>query len=122
MSHRVQLKNDIIYQHADEGGLTIEKLKEDLEELLKIQELLKKEKKPFYMLYDGSNVGKVSSAVRAQALYNMSCLDYKRVAIIGVPSVFLNQLAKFIIMGMGKQKKIKIFKLKYEAENWLRNG
>lgn len=122
MSSRVNFKDGIIYQHADKGGLTVDTLKEDLDELLIIQEKLRKQNSPLYMLYDGSNVKKANSEVRAQALYNMSNLDYKRVAVIGIKSVFLNQMAKFIIMGMGKYKKIKIFTSKEKAENWLRNG
>jgi len=122
MSERVELRNGIIYQHADKIGLTVELLKEDLEALLIIQKELKKQNLPFLMLYDGSNVKKADSAVRAQALYNMSNLDYKRVAVIGLKSVFINQMAKFIIFGMRKQRKIKIFTSKDEAEIWLKNG
>ncbi len=122
MSTRVILKDGIIYQHADEKGLSVDSLKEDLNELLSIQKDLERKKLPIYLLYDGSNVEKADSAVRAQAMYNMSSLNYKRAAIIGIKSVFLHQMAKFIILGMGKNKKIKIFKSKASAEKWLRSG
>lgn len=122
MSSRVVLKNGIIYQHADKGGLTVDSLNEDLIELLAIQKELEKQKLPIYLLYDGTNIKKVNSVVRTQALENMSQLNYSRVAVIGIKSVFLNQMAKLIIFGMGKNTKIKIFKSKDAAEKWLKSG
>ena len=122
MSSRVHFQNGIIYQHAHRDGLSVETLKEDLVELLKIQKELEKEKAPFVMLYDATNARTADSEIRAQALHNMSCLNYTRVAVFGIRSIFLNQMAKLIIMGMGKGKKIKIFDSKEKAENWLKNG
>ena|SRR5688572_12283294 len=120
MSDRVQLRNGIIYQEASEKGITIESLKQDLERLLEIQAELKKQKAPFYLLYNAGNTRTADSGVRAQAIYNMSRLQYNRVAVFGIKSIYLKQMAKFIIMGLGKQKKIRIFKTKEQAEKWLR--
>lgn len=122
MSKRVKFQNGIIYQHADDFGLTVKSLQEDLNELLAIQEKIQNNKAVVLLLYDASNIKKVDSETKSQALHNMSLLNYKRVAIIGVKSLYLKQFAKFIILGMGKHRKIKFFTSKEKAEFWLLSG
>ncbi|MEW6469677.1 MAG: STAS/SEC14 domain-containing protein [Bacteroidota bacterium] len=120
MSDRVQLIDGIICQEACPGGITVESLQEDLLKLLDIQAELQKRKAPVCLLYNAANARRADSGARAQAVYNLSRLNYQRIAVFGIRSVYLRQMARFVILGMGKQRKIRIFSSKEKAEKWLR--
>ena len=122
MTKRVWFEKGIICQQVDKSGLTVDTLKEDLVKLLEFQAELKKQNAPLYILYDAANALSADSATRQQAIYVMSCLNYQKVAVFGIRSVFMKYIAKFVIAGIRKREKIKIFDSKEQAEHWLRLG
>lgn len=121
MSERVLLQNGIIFQVAGKDGITLKSLEEDLVTLMEIQVELKSKNLPVYLLFDANNAKSPDSEIRMQAIRNMKKLDYVKAAVVGIDSVYLKYIANFIIAGIGKQGKIKIFDSKEAAEKWLRS-
>lgn len=122
MNQRVKLVDGIIYQSADADGLSAKTLLQDLDVLLVIQKDLQQKKEPFLLVYDASSAKWAGPDVRAQALYNLSRLKYDKMAVFGIKTVYLKYMARFVIAGIGKSKKIKIFGTKKDAERWLKEG
>lgn len=120
MSDRVVLKDGIIFQVAGDDGITVKPLQEDLVKLMEIQNELQSQNLPVYLLYDGSKARSPDSGIRKQAIHNMRKLNYVKAAVFGIGSVYLKYVANFIIAGIGKKGKIRIFDTKEEAEKWLR--
>jgi hypothetical protein len=121
MSERIRFSNNIIWQEAGKNGITVKELEEDLMRLLDIQKELDEKKLPLLLIFDASDAKTADSGVRKQAIKNMNSINYHKVAVFGVKSTYLKYMANFVILGMGKADKVKIFDTKEEAEKWVRS-
>lgn len=121
MSDRIVFQNGIIWQKAGKEGITVQSLEEDMELMLEIQQELEAKNLPLLLVFDATNARSADSGIRKKAIENMNALKYKKAAVFGVGSNYLKYMANFVILGMGKSDKIKIFDTKEEAESWVRS-
>lgn len=95
-------------------------LKEDLENLLRLEGELLPQGKPIRVLIDSSEVRNASSGTRKQALYNLTQMHYERIGIFGT-NPYLTQLVNWILRATGRYGRIKVFPNEEAALTWLKS-
>jgi hypothetical protein len=84
-------------------------------------EQLQKEGKPRLGLIDVTHQGAHTAESNHSALEMLETLDYERLAIFGA-NTMLSEVIKGIVIAMGKGEKIKIFKTREDAVEWVLGG
>lgn len=102
-----------------EGDQTYGSVKQSSEELSEKAEELRKKNKNVYILIDLSGMGKTTAGSRRASVELLKHVDFDKIALFG-GSAYVRHLVGFVVSASGKSKKVKVFKEKKQAKNWLK--
>jgi hypothetical protein len=119
MPNRVLLNGSGCVELILDGDQSLETLGPTLDKVSSLLEALRREHKPVYLLTDVSGISNSpSTEVRKFSASFLTESPYDRIAVFG-SDTFLRTLSKLIIQATGRGYKVKVFKTREDAENWL---
>lgn len=118
MPNKVFLGEDGYIHHVYDGDQTYAILQKDVEQIITFLKQKREEKKTAKVLGDYTKIGKADSSARKAASEAIKNGDYDKLALFGT-NVFHTVAANLIIIASGRSKKVKVFKTKAKAVQWL---
>lgn len=89
-------------------------------ESLKVNQQLTEKNMPVKTIVDLSGVGKIDYGARKSGLEGLTKVQYHRLALVAAKTVFLKNLAKFVITLSRKGNNTRYFDTREEAIEWLK--
>ncbi len=119
MANKIFLGDDGFIHHVYDGDQTYDNLQKDVDQIVQLLKQKRSEKKPAIVLGDYTNIGKADSSARKAASEALKDGDYDKLALFGT-NIFHTMAANLIIIASGKSKKVKVFKKREKATEWLK--
>ena len=119
VNNRVYLGKDGYIHIVAEGDQTYDALFPVGEKMKELAEQLKKQKRSVNFLIDASKVTKQDSSARRRTKEVFESIPFEKAAIFGL-NLFVTNVAKFVMMAIGKSQTVKFFSNEEEAVRWLK--
>lgn len=119
MANQIFLGEDGFIHHVYDGDQTYDSLQKDVEQIIQLLKQKRRENKPALVLGDYTKIGKADSSARKAASEALKDGDYDKLALFGT-NIFHTMAANLIIIASNKSKKVRVFKTKEKAIEWLR--
>ena len=119
MPNQVFIGSDGYIHHIYDGDQTAAIIFSDVQKIIEHIKQLRSEKRNVKVLGDYTKIGASDSSARKAASEALKDADYDKAALFGT-NVFHTVAANLIIIASGKRKKVKVFRTKQQAIEWLK--